>query len=130
MTKTHAYGAEIVNDIARQVSATHQVVLFEVVGTADETSTPFTERGLSDGYSRQDMTTTNFGDISTDGSIANTAAITFTSTNAWSNPIAGAGIRRISDGQLIDFQAFGSPKTVGAGETIKFDPGDFNFSET
>lgn len=129
MTKTHFYGSEIVNGITQETTATHDVVLFTTVGTASE-ATPFVELTPGqDGYARVGMTTTNFATLSTDGTQANTAAISFTASANWASPVTGAGIRRISDGKILDFDSFGSPKTVASGETITFDPGDFTISE-
>lgn len=126
MDKTEAYAADEINAVF--TTADFELILLKQVGTKDET-TLFVEMPTQDGYAAQDLDDTHFGTDSTDGSIANTASYTFTATNAWSDNVVGAAVRRKSDSQIAYYEQFPSPRTVGAGGSLVFETGQITASE-
>lgn len=128
MVRTHAFAAELANDKFR--SGDYEQIVLKQMGTADE-STVFLEMDATNGYAAQDCDSSKFGTASTDGTIANTAAFTYSASGGgWAAPAVGTAIKRKSDGQITDAQQFSTPKTLdGAGDSLVLDIGAVTGSE-
>lgn len=130
MGKVHSFSEELL-DIWLRDPGDHEVRLLTQNPTLDEV-TPAVEMTDTLGYTAITASNANFeaAGTTTVAKTFNSATISFTASGGDWPDITGVALHRMSDGQLVHWDSFGSPpKDVNDGETLKFNAGGLSISE-
>lgn len=129
MSLTNTWETNIGNAVLRNTAFSAPSTVYVALFTADPGETGSTANEVTgSGYSRQAIT---FGAPTTDGEFVNSGDVVFTATGSWGTVshvglmTAASGGTVIMKGAIVDSLGAAAPKSIGSGDSLRFNTGDF-----